>query len=65
MLRAVTSFAARVCSVDDRKGRLAAGFDADILAVAGNPLDDPAALQEVRAVFRTGRLVMEGARNAN
>jgi imidazolonepropionase-like amidohydrolase len=56
-LRAVTSVAAHVCRVGDRKGRLAPGFDADILAVAGDPLTDPAALLDVRAVFRAGQLV--------
>jgi hypothetical protein len=29
--------AARACGVGSRKGRLAPGFDADILAVAGDP----------------------------
>jgi imidazolonepropionase-like amidohydrolase len=40
---------------------VAAGFDADILAVAGDPLDNPAALRDVRA----GRLVRKGERNAD
>jgi imidazolonepropionase-like amidohydrolase len=53
-LKAVTSGPAKVCRVDDRKGRLAAGYDADILAVVGNPLSDITALQEVRAVYRLG-----------
>ncbi|MCW2887375.1 MAG: hypothetical protein QOE54_5737 [Streptosporangiaceae bacterium] len=53
-LRAVTSLPARLCRVDDRKGRLAPGFDADILAVVGNPLTDPAALLDVQAVYRNG-----------
>ncbi|WP_203897630.1 amidohydrolase family protein [Virgisporangium aliadipatigenens] len=54
VLRSVTSLAAEVCRVGDRKGRVAAGFDADLLAVAGDPLQDPAALTAVRAVFRAG-----------
>jgi imidazolonepropionase-like amidohydrolase len=53
-LRSVTSLPARLCRVDDRKGRLARGFDADILAVAGNPLTNPSALLDVRAVYREG-----------
>jgi len=56
-LRAATSLPARLCRVEDRKGRLAGGFDADILAVAGNPLTDPSALLAVQAVFRQGRRV--------
>lgn len=54
-LRAVTSAPARLCGLGDRKGRLAPGFDADILAVAGNPLADPEALLDVRAVYRNGQ----------
>jgi imidazolonepropionase-like amidohydrolase len=53
-LRSVTSLAARACGLGDRKGRIAPGFDADLLAVAGDPLTDPAALTAVSAVFRAG-----------
>jgi imidazolonepropionase-like amidohydrolase len=53
-LKAATSVAAEACGVGDRKGTLAAGKDADILAVAGNPLADLRALRDVRAVFRAG-----------
>lgn len=53
-LPAATSTAARACGLDGRKGILAAGADADVLAVAGNPLADLRALQHVRAVFRAG-----------
>ena len=53
-LRAVTSLAARACRLGDTKGRVAPGYDADLLAVEGDPLTDPAALTAVRAVFRAG-----------
>ena len=43
-LRALTSVAARALALGSRKGRLAPGFDADVLVVAGDPLVDPAAL---------------------
>jgi imidazolonepropionase-like amidohydrolase len=56
-LRAVTSAPANLCRLGDRKGRLAAGSDADILAVDGDPLTDIAALRAVSAVFRLGRRV--------
>ena len=56
-LRSITSLAADVCGVGDRKEWLRPGYDADILAVAGDPLADPAALHDVRAVFRQGRRV--------
>jgi imidazolonepropionase-like amidohydrolase len=53
-LRTVTSQAAAVCGLGHRKGRLAPGYDADILAVDGDPLTDPAALHRIRAVFARG-----------
>jgi imidazolonepropionase-like amidohydrolase len=53
-LVAATSRAAQVCGLGDRKGRLAPGLDADLLAVDGNPLQEPAALRRVRAVFLRG-----------
>ncbi|WP_328335921.1 MULTISPECIES: amidohydrolase family protein [unclassified Streptomyces] len=56
-LASVTSLAADACGLGHRKGRLAAGYDADVLAVSGNPVHDIAAIQKVRAVFRTGEAV--------
>ncbi len=53
-LAALTSVAARACGVGNRKGRLAPGFDADVIAVAGNPLDDADALRSVTGVWRAG-----------
>ena len=56
-LRAVTSVAAHVCGLSDRKGRVAAGFDADLLAVDGDPLTDPEAVHRISAVYHNGRAV--------
>jgi imidazolonepropionase-like amidohydrolase len=56
-LRAATSTAAAACGLADRKGRLAPGFDADILAVDGDPLTDLTVLRRIRAVFAQGNLV--------
>jgi imidazolonepropionase-like amidohydrolase len=53
-LWAVTSVAARVCGLGHRKGRVAVGYDADLLAVDGDPLADPSALHRVRAVYARG-----------
>ncbi|SFB28649.1 Imidazolonepropionase [Amycolatopsis marina] len=53
-LRTVTAVAARVCGLADTKGMLAPGFDADILAVEGNPLTDPDVIHRIRAVFARG-----------
>ncbi len=56
-LRAVTSLPAQVLGLGHRKGRLACGYDADILAVDGDPLADPAALHRIRAVYTHGTAV--------
>ena len=56
-----SSDAARVCRLGRSKGRVAAGYDADLLAVDGNPLTDPTALIRVRAVFGAGTMVVEEA----
>jgi imidazolonepropionase-like amidohydrolase len=56
-LRALTTVAAKTCGVSDRKGRLAPGFDADIIAIDGDPLTEPNALQSITAVWRAGNRV--------
>jgi imidazolonepropionase-like amidohydrolase len=53
-LRAITSVAAGVCGLAHRKGRIAPGCDADLLAVDGDPLADPTALRRVRSVCAGG-----------
>ena len=58
ILSAMTSRAAQACGLGHRKGRVAAGFDADILAVDGNPLQDHAAIRKLRAVYIGGRPVL-------
>ena len=56
-LRSLTAVAAKACGVADRKGRLAPGFDADIIAMAGDPLANPEASLEVSSVWRAGERV--------
>ncbi|NYT96244.1 amidohydrolase family protein [Salinispora sp. H7-4] len=56
-LASVTSLAAQACRLGHRKGRVAVGYDADLLAVAGNPVTDITALVQTRAVFRAGKRV--------
>jgi len=58
-LRMLTSGAAGVIGLGHRKGRLAPGFDADILAVDGDPIADPAALHRIRAVYARGVAVAD------
>ncbi len=57
-LRAATSTAAVVCGVGGRKGRIAAGYDADLIAVGGDPLADVGVVREVVAVVRGGKRVV-------
>lgn len=57
-LRCATAVAADGLGIADRKGTLAAGKDADIVAVGGDPLADLAAIHDVRVVFRRGVRVM-------
>ncbi|GCD47133.1 metal-dependent hydrolase family protein [Streptomyces paromomycinus] len=56
-LRAATSTAALVCGLGGRKGRIAAGYDADLVAVGGDPVADVAAVLDVVAVIRGGQRV--------
>ena len=56
-LRIITSVAAGVIGLGHRKGRIAPGFDADILAVDGDPIADPEALHRIRAVYARGMAV--------
>lgn len=51
----VTAFAAEVCGLAHVTGTLEVGKDADLLAVAGNPVEDLAAIHDVVAVFARGR----------
>jgi imidazolonepropionase-like amidohydrolase len=57
VLRMCTATAAEVCGLGDRKGRVAPGYDADLLAVAGDPLADLAVLHRPLAVFARGERV--------
>src|SRR5262249_14492794 len=54
VLWTMTSRAAQACGLGHRKGRIAVGFDADILAIDGNPLEDPAAIRRLCAVYAGG-----------
>jgi imidazolonepropionase-like amidohydrolase len=54
-LRSATSVPARVSRLDGKLGTLEAGKEADLIAVAGNPLDDLDALERVQMTFVAGR----------
>ncbi len=48
------SLAAESLGLDDRIGTVRTGYEADLIAVAGNPLDEIAALRDVRFVMKGG-----------
>ena len=57
------SLAASAIGLGDRVGTLAAGYDADIIALDGDPLKDPTAVRRVVFVMRGGIVYkMTGAR---
>lgn len=57
VLTSVTRLAADSCGLASRKGRIAPGYDADLLAVSGDPSQDLTALRSVAAVYRAGERV--------
>lgn len=60
-LRSATSLAAEACGLAGRKGRIAAGADADLLIVMGDPSTNPAAIHRVAGVFRAGEMAVPPA----
>jgi imidazolonepropionase-like amidohydrolase len=56
VLATATSDAARVCGLGGSKGRLRAGYDADVLVVDGDLSQDVTALRRVRQVVVRGRV---------
>jgi len=58
-LQAGTVSAAELLRIDDRTGRIAEGFEADLIVVPANPLEDIRALQDVLLVMSNGLLAMK------
>ncbi len=56
-LQAATVVDARLLQMEDRIGKLAPGFLADVIAVPGNVLQDPSAVERVSLVVKGGRVV--------
>ncbi len=55
-IQSATSVAANFLGIGDTHGTLAAGKQADIIAVPGNPLDDITAMQRVSFVMKGGKV---------
>ena len=54
VLSSATSVAAESLGLGSRVGAIAVGFDADLVAVDGNPLEDIAAVRRVKFVMKDG-----------
>ncbi|HEY0160184.1 MAG TPA: amidohydrolase family protein [Thermoanaerobaculia bacterium] len=55
-ITSATSLAAESLGMSDRIGTLAPGYEADLIAVAGDPLKDIAAMEKVVFVMKGGRV---------
>jgi imidazolonepropionase-like amidohydrolase len=58
-IRSATVVAAELMGWDDRVGRLEPGRAADLIAVAGNPLEDVELLRDVAVVVKGGRIAKD------
>lgn len=56
-IQSATHWAAELMGWDDRVGTLAPGMYADVVGVAGNPLDDITLLEDVQLVIKGGDIV--------
>jgi imidazolonepropionase-like amidohydrolase len=61
-LRAATMTAAGVLGRTQDLGQIAEGHIADLVALRGNPLDDPKALRDVILVIKEGRIAWDRRR---
>jgi imidazolonepropionase-like amidohydrolase len=59
LIVASTRNAAHVCGLDGKVGTLTPGLAADVLVVAGNPLDDLRALEHIRLVVNGGTIIRD------
>jgi imidazolonepropionase-like amidohydrolase len=58
-IQAATVSSAELLGLDNRTGRIAPGFEADLLLVPGNPLEDVMVLQDVLMVVSNGRIALK------
>ncbi len=56
-ITSATSLAAKSLGLGDRIGTIAGGYEADLIAVDGNPLRDITALSHVSFVMKSGKLI--------
>ena len=58
-IRAASTVAAELLGIEDRTGRVAAGFEADLLVLDRNPLEDIDAYQDPLFVMSDGRVALD------
>jgi len=58
-LQAATTSSAELLRLDDKTGRIAEGYEADIILVPANPLEDIMALQDVLLVISNGQVALK------
>ncbi|KXG78320.1 Adenine deaminase [Fervidicola ferrireducens] len=58
-LEAATRVSAELLGIADKVGTLEPGKLADVVVVAGNPLEDIKAVREIRLVVKEGQIVKE------
>jgi imidazolonepropionase-like amidohydrolase len=58
-LQSATVVSAELLQIDDRTGRVEEGFEADLILLPANPLEDVAALQDVLLVMSNGRIAVK------
>jgi imidazolonepropionase-like amidohydrolase len=61
-IRSATMHAAELIRWDDRVGRVAPGYLADVIAVPGDPVQDIRLLEEVAFVMKDGAVLRPGPR---
>lgn len=58
-LQTATVISAELLRIEDQTARIEEGFEADLILVPGNPLEDVAALQDVLLVMSNGQIALK------
>lgn len=58
-LQAATVNSARLLNLGDQTGRIETGYEADMILIPSNPLEDVASLQDILLVMSNGRLAVK------
>jgi imidazolonepropionase-like amidohydrolase len=58
-LQAATVNSAELLMLGDQTGRIEEGFDADLILIPSNPLEDVTALQDVLMVMSNGQIAVK------